>query len=102
MIIMKHHHAMKHPIASDSRWELAMSSYAQMILPLSAGVVLSNDTQLIEAVMRNSISTLFLATGLFVSAISTGQAKTPIYCETTQILQTERHKITTSKMKHLE
>jgi len=28
MIIMKHHHAMKHPIASDSRWELAMSSYA--------------------------------------------------------------------------
>jgi putative effector of murein hydrolase LrgA (UPF0299 family) len=69
----------------------------QMMLPLSVGVVLSNDTQLIEAVMRNSISTLFLATGLFVSAISTGQAKTPIYCETTQILQTERHKITTSK-----
>ena len=69
----------------------------QMMLPLSAGVVLSNDTQLIEAVMRNSISTLFLATGLFVSAISTGQAKTPIYCETTQVLQTERHKIITSK-----
>jgi len=47
--------------------------------------------------MRKSISTLFLATGLFVSTISTGQAKTPIYCETTQILQTERHKIITSK-----
>ena len=69
----------------------------QMMLPLPTGVVLSNDTQLIEAVMCKSISTLFLATGLFVSAISTGQAKTPIYCETTQILQTERHKITKSK-----
>jgi len=70
---------------------------AQMMLRLSAGAVLSNDTQLIEAVMRKFISTLLLATGLFVSAISTGQAKTPIYCETTQVLQTERHKIITSK-----
>ncbi|MGA0310311.1 MAG: hypothetical protein ACO3MX_04630 [Candidatus Puniceispirillaceae bacterium] len=32
-----------------------------------------------------------------MSTIATGQAKTPIYCETTQILQTERHKIITSK-----
>ena len=94
MIIMKHHHAMRHPIASDSRWAFHM---AQMMLRFSAGAVLSNDTQLIEAVMRKSISTLFLATGLFVSAISIGQAKTPIYCETTQVLQTERHKIITSK-----
>jgi len=70
---------------------------AQMMLRFSAGAVLSNDTQLIEAVMRKFISTLLLATGLFVSAISTGQAKTPIYCETTQVLQTERHKIITSK-----
>jgi hypothetical protein len=69
----------------------------QMMLLFSAGAVLSNDTQLIGAVMRKSISTLFLATGLFVSAISTGQAKTPIYCETTQILHTERHKIITTK-----
>ena len=94
MIIIKHHHAMRHPIASDSRWAFHM---AQMMLRFSAGAVLSNDTQLIEAVMRKSISTLFLATGLFVSAISIGQAKTPIYCETTQVLQTERHKIITSK-----
>ena len=94
MIIMKHHHAMRHPIASDSRWAFHM---AQMMLRLSAGAVLSNDTQLIEAVMRKLITTLLLATGLFVSAISTGQAKTPIYCETTQVLQTERHKIITSK-----
>ena len=94
MIIIKHHHAMRHPIASDSRWAFHM---AQMMLRLSAGAVLSNDTQLIEAVMRKFISTLLLATGLFVSAISTGQAKTPIYCETTQVLQTERHKIITSK-----
>jgi len=85
---------MRHPIASDSRWAFHM---AQMMLRLSAGAVLSNDTQLIEAVMRKFISTLLLATGLFVSAISTGQAKTPIYCETTQVLQTERHKIITSK-----
>ena len=94
MIIMKHHHAMRHPIASDSRWAFHMP---QMMLRLSGGAVLSNDTQLIEAVMLKSISTLFLATGLFVSAISTGHAKTPIYCETTQVLQTERHKIITSK-----
>ena len=94
MIIIKHHHAMRHPIASDSRWAFHM---AQMMLRFSAGAVLSNDTQLIEAVMRKFISTLLLATGLFVSAISTGQAKTPIYCETTQVLQTERHKIITSK-----
>ena len=94
MIIIKHHHAMRHPIASDSRWAFHM---AQMMLRLSAGAVLSNDTQLIEAVMRKFISTLLLATGLFVSAISIGQAKTPIYCETTQVLQTERHKIITSK-----
>ena len=94
MIIMKHHHAMRHPIASDSRWAFHMP---QMMLRLSGGAVLSNDTQLIEAVMRKSISTLFLATGLFVSAISTGHAKTPIYCETTQVLQTERHKIIPSK-----
>ena len=85
---------MRHPIASDSHWAFHV---AQMMLRLSAGAVLSNDTQLIEAVMRKSISILFLATGLFVSAISTGQAKTPIYCETTQVLQTERHKIITSK-----
>ncbi|MDC0649578.1 hypothetical protein OAQ37_03610 [Alphaproteobacteria bacterium] len=36
-------------------------------------------------------------TGLFVSTISTGQVRTPIYCETTQVLQTERHKLITSK-----
>ena len=40
---------MRHPIASDSRWAFHM---AQMMLRLSAGAVLSNDTQLIEAVMR--------------------------------------------------
>ena len=26
MIIMRHHHAMKHPIANDGRWTLAISS----------------------------------------------------------------------------
>ncbi|MDA8716346.1 hypothetical protein N9M78_00130 [Alphaproteobacteria bacterium] len=47
--------------------------------------------------MRKYISTLFLAVGPFLCAISASEAKTPAYCETTQILQTERHKIITSK-----
>ena len=47
--------------------------------------------------MRKCIPKLFLALGLLVFDISASEAKTPVYCETTQILQIERHKIITSK-----
>ena len=47
--------------------------------------------------MRKYVSILVLAAGLFVFAISASEAKTPVYCETTQVLQSERHKIITSK-----
>jgi hypothetical protein len=50
-----------------------------------------------EPAMRKCIPTLFLAIGLLVFYISASEAKTPVYCETTQILQIERHKIITSK-----
>ena len=36
----------------------------------------------------------------FVTDISTVEAKTAIYCETTQILQTVKHKMVTSKNEH--
>jgi hypothetical protein len=60
-------------------------------------IFLGTECQLKEPAMREYISTLFLAVGLFVFAISASEAKTAVYCETTQILQTERHKIITSK-----
>ena len=47
--------------------------------------------------MRKCIPTLFLAIGLLVFYSSASAAKTPACCETTQILQIERHKIITSK-----
>ena len=34
---------------------------------------------------------------MLVFAISASEAETPVYCETTQILQTEQHKIITSR-----
>ena len=55
------------------------------------------ERQLKEPAMRKCIPKLFLALGLLVFDISASEAKTPVYCETTQILQIERHKIITSK-----
>ena len=66
-------------------------------MQFSVGYILSTECQPKELAMRKYISTLFLAVGLFLCAISASEAKTPAYCETTQILQTERHKIITSK-----
>ncbi|MGB2071841.1 MAG: hypothetical protein ACPIB4_02850 [Candidatus Puniceispirillaceae bacterium] len=66
-------------------------------MQFSVGYILSTECQPKELAMRKYISTLFLAVGLFLYAITASEAKTPAYCETTQILQTERHKIITSK-----
>ena len=55
------------------------------------------ECQMKEPAMRKCIPTLFLAIGLLVFYILASEAKTPVYCETTQILQIERHKIITSK-----
>ena len=66
-------------------------------MQFSVGYILSTECQPKELAMRKYISTLFLAVGLFLCAITASEAKTPAYCETTQILQTERHKIITSK-----
>ena len=66
-------------------------------MQFSVGYILSAECQPKELAMRKYISTLFLAVGLFLYAITASEAKTPAYCETTQILQTERHKIITSK-----
>ena len=60
-------------------------------------IFLDAECLLKELDMRKFISTLFLAVGLFVFAIKASGTKTPIYYETTQVLQTERHKIITSK-----
>ena len=60
-------------------------------------IFLGTECHLKEPAMRKYISTLFLAIGVFVFSISASEAKTPVYCETTQILQTEQHEIITSK-----
>lgn len=49
------------------------------------------------ASMANPILIMPLVFCFFVSNISTVEAKTAIYCETTQILQTVQHKMVTSK-----
>jgi hypothetical protein len=58
---------------------------------------LGTECHLKEPAMRKYISTLLLAIGVFVFAISASEARTQVYCGTTPILQTEQHEITTAK-----
>jgi len=89
---------MRHPIANKGSQALQFwQDKPGWGLQFSIGDILGTECQLKELALCKYISTSFLVVGLLLFAISASEAKTPVYCETTQILQIERHKIITSK-----